>query len=213
MRKLYFALNALLSPHVRDLGGNVRVALVTDRELVNAEFNEDVLSVEVDETTATDYSGSEGYTTLSEMRRAGKEPEGLWRQTEGGLYRYNGPFSFLKDAEVVVKAQSHNLETIPHIRVIITADKELQTNPWWWKEESVQVLLKQFAPSWAAISYVGVKVNDKAFEAYYIPLVIKPQQVEEVVTHLVTAAGTALTNIGKAFHSFDNKEIDLDLFL
>jgi len=212
MRKLYFALNALLTPHISDLSADVKLKLVADREYVNAAFNEDILSILVDETQATDYSGAEGYEALSTMRREGNEPQGLWHQGGDNHYSYNGPFSYIKEAELVVKAQSHNLECVPHIKVIITSDNELQTNPWWWQQESVQVLLKQFAPDWAAIAYAGVKVNDKAFEAYYIPMVVKPKAVQEVVEHLITASGTALTNIGKALHTFDGREVDIDLF-
>jgi hypothetical protein len=212
MRKMYFALNALITPHLKELDTGISLTFYPDMDYVQPNFNEDVLSLEIDESQIVQYDGAEGYATLSEMRRNGKEPTGLWAQNEGASVRYNGPISFLQVAETVVRAPSHNLESVPHIRVIITSESELRTDPWWWSTDAVKVLVKQFAPEWATIGYAGVKVNDKAFEAIYVPTVVKLKEARKAVGELMRTATTALENVGEAFHTFDKKDIDLDFF-
>lgn len=213
MRKMYFALNALITPHLKDLDTSVRLRLSPDLEYVNQAFNEDVLSVEIDDEQIVSYDGDEGYAQISELHRAGKTPDGFWTQNESLFADYSGPLGVVKDAEVVVRAASHELDSVPHIRVIITSESELRTDPWWWATDVVGVLVKKYAPDWASIAYAGVKVNDKAFEAYYIPTVVKPKELRKTVTQVIEVASTALTNISNAFYSFDKKEVDLDLFL
>lgn len=213
MRTVYFAMNMLLSHHLSDLDTGVRLTLWTERDKVSPKFNEDLMSVEIDVSNVQSFSSAEDYQMLADMRKEGKHPQGLWTENDGRSYRYCGPIKFLHDAKVLDKASAHDLSKIPHIRVIITADQDLPTNPWWWNEEAQEILLKKFAPEWASISYIGTKVNDKAFEAFYIPMVIKPKGVEEAIEALMTSAGTALETMAKTLHSFDRNEVDLDTFL
>lgn len=211
MRTLYFALPAILTPHLKELTGKLRLPLQTSHERVMPNFNEDILSVEVDETVATVYSTPEEHQKLAEMRKHRQYPEGLWTENDGYSYWYDGDPELIAKAELVVPASSRNLETVPHIRVILTHSAELRTDPWWWNDEAVKILLKEFAPEWANMMYTGVKVNDKSFEAFYIPMVIKPKELETAIEDIFTTASSALEKMSKVFHSFE-RDNEIDFF-
>ena len=59
--------------------------------------------------------------------------------------------------------------------------------------------------------YTGVKVNDKSFEAFYIPMVIKPKELETAIEGIFTTASSALEKMSKVFHSFE-RDNEIDFF-
>ena len=203
MIKLFTSVDMNLTPRLNEIKGDFSTSLWTHKEF-EVPFNHDIVSIEVDESSIVYLKTDEELSNHFKNIHNKQYPEGFWCEGGHSLIRYRGAITILNNAELVEKARAHDLSTVPSIRIVITADKKLPTDPWWFASESLKNLVDSFAPEWATTSYIGQKVNDKAFEAFYIPTVILPVRLALEASSLYKGLFEQLSRLGNTVQCFDN---------